>query len=77
MSAAIKLTAPQEAMLRRVVATNGGGVHAGFSEGQRETRVLLRLHEMGLVQGKAGMDGWAVHTKQGWAWVKANPPKTN
>ena len=69
----MKLTPTQEAMLRRVVATNGGGVHAGWDEGQKITRTLRKLEKLGLVQGKAGSDGWAVHTREGLAWVRANP----
>jgi hypothetical protein len=65
-----KLTAPQEMMLRRIVATNGGGVHAGFNEARNDTRVMRRLEAMGLVQGKAGSPGWAVHTRAGLEWVR-------
>lgn len=71
--AEMKLTHAQEAMLRRVVASNGGGVHAGWHEGQRETRVLRKLEALGLVQGKASVPSWAVHTREGLEWVRAHP----
>jgi len=65
-----KLTGPQEKMLRRIVATNGGGIHAGFNEVGNDTRVIRRLEALGLVQGKAGSPSWAVHTRPGLEWVR-------
>jgi hypothetical protein len=68
----VNLTDRQAVILRRVVSTNGGGYHAGWHEGQRETRTLRQLEKLGLVQGKAGSDGYAVHTREGIDWVRAN-----
>ena len=58
----MKLTAPQERVLRRVVNTNGGGIYV---EVDPDRRVIMRLHEMGLVQGKASHAARVVHTRDG------------
>ena len=55
----MKLTAPQERVLRRIVKTSGGGI---YFESDRDRNVLFRLHEKGLVQGKKGNQSRAVHT---------------
>lgn len=61
----VKLTAPQEKMLREIVATNGGGI-AEFKLSHATLKVLIRK---GLVQGKKGQQWRAVHTPEGFAWV--------
>ena len=58
----MKLTPPQERVLRRIVKTNGGGVYFEFHP---DLRVIQRLHRMGLVQGKKRSAGLAVHTREG------------
>lgn len=63
----MKLTPKQFCMLERVCKTNGGGVHAGFSEGNQDTKTIRQLERKGLVQGKAGRSAYAVHTKEGFA----------
>ena len=63
----MKLTAPQERVLRRIVKTSGGGVHA---ETDPDLRVIMRLHNMGLCQGKKGNSTRAVHTREGLALIR-------
>ena len=58
----MKLTAPQERVLRRIVKTSGGGI---FAECDPDLRVIMRLHEKGLCQGKKGSPARAVHTREG------------
>lgn len=72
----MKLTPAQASMLRKVVATNGGGVFAGFHERGRTAIMLRKLEALGLVQGKRGEQSCAVHTRAGLDWVRANPPKS-
>lgn len=69
----MKLTPRQAEVLRQVVRTNGGGLHAGFHERQPITRILRALESKGLVQGKAGMPHRAVHTRAGLEWTRADP----
>lgn len=52
--------------------SNGGGVHAGFSESGRDTKVLRRLEALGFVQGKSGRASVAVHTRDGLKYWKEN-----
>ncbi|CAB4157024.1 hypothetical protein UFOVP747_47 [uncultured Caudovirales phage] len=62
------LLSPAEAReLLAVAATNGGGVYVGSVASKPRTRTILRLHLMGLVQGKKGEQCSAVHTKEGLA----------
>lgn len=61
-----KLTTAQEKMLERVVKTNGGGVN-GYSLTAREIATAYELHDLELVQGKAGNLSRIVHTKEGLA----------
>lgn len=65
----MRLTPNQEAMLRRIVATNGGG--ASISD---DRRTFLALHKKGLAHQKSGNAYAAVHTRAGLDWVRANPP---
>lgn len=67
----IKLTKPQERMLREIVATNGGGI-SGFI--LRE-RVMRALESKGLIQGKLNASHRAVHTRIGLEWVRNNPTR--
>jgi hypothetical protein len=63
-----ELTPKQWEMLDRICRTNGGGIHAGFSEGARGTKTIRVLEKHGLVQGKSGNKGCAVHTRKGLAF---------
>ena len=71
-----KLTAPQEKMLRLIVATNGGGVFVGFNECTNAVKIMRRLEAFGLIQGKAGSPSWAVHTRPGLEWVREKDKPT-
>lgn len=72
----MKLTPAQWRMLDDVCRTNGGGVAVGFSYGTRSWKVAQRLMDMGLVQGKAGQQYRAVHTKEGLElWRERNSIK--
>jgi len=51
----------QLAMLGEICRTNGGGV-SGYRPNQRTMR---SLEERGLIQGKAGQEWCAVHTREG------------
>jgi hypothetical protein len=61
----MKLTEAELKVLGAVIHTNGGGLHAGFSESEQITKVIRRLERKGLVQGKLGAARRAVHTKEG------------
>jgi hypothetical protein len=64
-------------VLGQVIATNGGGLHAGFSESSDVTKVLRSLECKGLVQGMSGNPQRAVHTKEGlrvWRQLKKESP---
>lgn len=62
-----KLGKRQWEMLDRICRTNGGGVFVPPSG--HEHNIILRLHELGFVQGKAGQQYRAVHTRDGFdAW---------
>ena len=67
-----KLTAAQRERLLQVCRTNGGGVRIrcklndeGY--GTPVNGSWAKLHEKGLVQGKAGGFETVVHTRDGWA----------
>ena len=62
-----KLSDAQLAMLRRVVATNGGGVFVEYGN----LRTLRALERRELAQGKKGSPGWAVHTRAGLDLVRS------
>lgn len=68
----MKLGRRQAAILRDVVATNGGGISAGTYCDLTPVRALERR---GLIQGKAGEPYRIVHTREGLEWVRANPVK--
>lgn len=68
------LTPTQLEILGKVCRTNGGGYHAGFHEGARETKIIRALERKGLVQGKAGQPSRAVHTAEGLALYRATHP---
>jgi hypothetical protein len=71
--APVKLTPSQAALLRRIVATNGGGIVGGFHEASRQMKMIRRLENLGLVQGKKSAPSIVVHTRAGLEWVRANP----
>ena len=62
------LTKPQEVLLRRIVATKGGGLSAD----NINHRVIAGLIERHMIQGKAGQPHKMVHTRLGLDWVRAN-----
>lgn len=63
----VRLGKTQFAMLDRICRTNGGGV-SGYSLNRR---VMERLYELDLIQGKRGQEWCAVHTSEGLAlWRK-------
>ena len=66
----IKLTPAQANMLRRIVASNGGGV-SGYERSALNT--MRALERRGLVQGMSGREWRAVHTRDVLDWVRANP----
>lgn len=66
-----KMTPRQEELLRRIVATNGGGINVGLNN-EAVARGLIARH---FIQGKSGSPYMAVHTKHGLEWVRNNPPK--
>lgn len=68
-AAARKMTPAQEALLRRVVKTNGGGV-SSYGVPDSTIKGLVVRH---LIQGKAGSPSTIVHTREGLDWVRANP----
>lgn len=73
----MRLGARQWEMLDRICRSNGGGVFVGFFEGDPEAKTILRLHELGLVQGKSGDLSCAVHTRKGldlWREQKETTP---
>jgi uncharacterized protein YjhX (UPF0386 family) len=61
-----RLTPQQEALLRCIVQSNGGGISI------TDRRVFLALHRKGLAHQKLGNPYRAVHTREGLAWVRAN-----
>jgi hypothetical protein len=61
------LSEAQLAMLRRIVATNGGGVWVEYGD----LRTLRALERRELAQGKKGSPGWAVHTRAGLDLVRS------
>jgi hypothetical protein len=55
-------------LLRRVLATNGGGVETHFTAGEQEVRLVpaaqvRRLIEAGLVRPKPNHSGFIIHTR--------------
>lgn len=64
-----KMTPKQEALLRRVVATNGGGI-SSYGVPDSTIKGLMDRH---FIQGKAGSPSSIVHTREGLEWVRANP----
>ena len=67
----MKLTPAQADTLRKIVATNGGGISP--YENKVVWRVVKALEAKGLVQGKSGSQHCAVHTREGMDWVRSNP----
>lgn len=63
-----RLGVRQIAMLREIVRTNGGGVH--YFCGGEDERVMRSLVRRGLIQGKAGWQTRAVHTRAGLELVR-------
>lgn len=57
----MKLGSKQREMLIKICKTNGGGL---FVSGP-DQKVIFSLEKKGLVQGKAGQQYCAVHTKKG------------
>jgi hypothetical protein len=64
--ASLRRSPAQLAMLRRVCATNGGGLSA-YAEPRR---VWEKLHDKELVQGKSGQLDRIVHTALGLAVIR-------
>lgn len=64
-----QMTQAQKDLLRRVVATNGGGI-SQYAENQRVISGLVLRH---MIQGKAGSGSMMVHTRRGLDWVRENP----
>lgn len=63
------MTPAQILLLRRVVATNGGGLNA-YREPDRVIAGLINRH---MVQGMSGRSDRIVHTRRGLDWVRAHP----
>lgn len=67
------MTEMQRDLLRRVIATNGGGLSV-YAEPDRLVDALVRRH---FIQGKAGSPGRFVHTRLGLEEMRkleAEPP---
>lgn len=64
-----KMTAKQIELLRKIVASNGGGVsvHGPYLT---TAKALIERH---MIQGKRGQQSVAVHTHIGLEWVRNNP----
>lgn len=62
----MKLGKLQEAMLRDIVKTNGGG-RSGYV---LNIKVMRALERKGLIQGKMNDPSTAVHTRAGLEWVR-------
>lgn len=76
MTGAVKLTAKQFSALALVCRTNGGGVSVACTVGPDgygvpKLATMRRLHELGLIQGKAGSRETVVHTREGLALYRA------
>lgn len=72
MSAPPRLSKSQFEMLDKICRTNGGGC-SGYS---LDRRVMRSLETRGLIQGKAGQEYCAVHTREGlqlWRSLSAEP----
>ncbi len=63
-----RLGGRQIAMLREIVRSNGGGVY--YFCGGEDERVMRSLARRGLIQGKAGHQSRAVHTRAGLELVR-------
>lgn len=78
MTALPRLGSRQWAMLDKICRTSGGGIYV--PGGGPEHKLIMRLHELGLVQGKAGQQYRAVHTREGldiwrqWQSAKVGEP---
>ena len=66
-----KMTDNQIALLRAIVATNGGGISP--LNGRYPWRSFKGLADRHMIQGKAGEGFRAVHTHIGLDWVRNNP----
>lgn len=64
-----KMTPAQEDLLRKIVATNGGGVDVSGPY-RNAAKALVARH---FIQGKRGQGYIAVHTREGLEWVRNNP----
>jgi hypothetical protein len=64
------LSAAEKRELAAAVATNGGGLDTHAATKPR-LRIWLRLHMMGLLQGKAGAPWRVVHSREGLAVARA------
>ena len=62
-----KLTEKQLQLLKRIVATNGGGVLI-YGPNLRTADALVKRH---LIQGKRGQENCAVHTRQGLEYIRS------
>lgn len=60
-------------LLRRVVATNGGGISA-YSEKHSVVEGLIKRH---MIQGKRTNEFMMVHTRKGLEWVRAHSLSTS
>lgn len=66
-----KLSPRQREALATVCCTNGGGVYVRCNVGPDGYGIpasapFRKLHELGLIQGKAGAYERVVHTREGW-----------
>lgn len=59
------MTAAQLRLLARVCQTNGGGLST-YDLNQMERKMLMKLYDADLVQGKKGAEWKAVHTNDGF-----------
>lgn len=64
-----KMTANQIELLRKIVASNGGGVDVSGPY-RAPAKALVDRH---MIQGKRGQQTVAVHTHIGIEWVRNNP----
>lgn len=63
----MKLGKRQLEMLIKICKTNGGGLYVSG----RDEKIIMRLHELELVQGKSGAQYCAVHTTKGMKLYKS------
>lgn len=64
----MKLGKRQFELLAKICKSNGGGVYVSGSG--PEYKIIRRLEEMGLIQGKSGQPYMAVHTPAGFNLYK-------